>query len=766
MSNIYFIGNTHFDPVWMWKWDEAMSSIIATFKSAIARMKEYPDFRYSFTTPPVFEWIKKTDPELFEEIKEYVKKGQWEISEGWWLQPDCYSASGESYVRQGLYGQRWLKENFGTYSETVFNIDSFGHPPTFPQILKKQGIKYYAFCRPESWHITLPHYFTWQSKDGSTVTAARDDNIFREATFNIDRLRDEPGNFMAVYGVTDHGGAPTIRDIEEINKCEFAKCATVKDFFTSITPTETVTKELLTGDFGNYVNYVEIKSNNRKAEYAALFAERASILAGDYDREAITKCWEDIMFNQFHDILGGTSIKDAYFDARNLHGRAIQSASEIMHYNLQKLDNKIAMPGKNPDNPWNIVVWNLQTFDYEGYIEAEVQWMHEFLWYMKGIKLEDSEGNTYDCQIILEKSVCPGFRSRFLFKAKIPAMGYKAFRVIKTEEDIVKGTKDDLFVHETKRYKFTFDKENGNIISVFDKVQNKDIAGKMLAPACFIDDGETWAFNIEEYGEKCEPFVLTEAKLTECGIHRTTVRMTYKFRESKLAMYYTFYEDEGYFDLKYRVNFGEKHLVMKLLTDAGVSEHRVSVPMGDMLRGETRADVPMGEWLETDNVSYIADSIFAYNMIDSELGFTVLRSPIYGDLRRMPIDLEEDYDIHAQGVTEGRMRIVFDGRLPIELLATEFNAPPVIKCESNHGGTMPSSCGNMTVLDGDIVITALKLHEDSDSIVLRGYEPRGKAQSVSFTLFGENYAFEAEPYEMFTLKLCGGNATKMNMLEE
>ena len=765
MGKIYFIGNTHFDPVWMWCWDEAMSSITATFRSAIQRMKDYPDFRYSFATPPVFEWIKKTDPELFEEIKEYVKKGQWELAEGWWLQPDCYSAQGESYVRQGLYGQRWLTENFGERSVTVFNADSFGHPPTFPQILQKSGIKYYVFSRPEGKHIDLPHYFTWESKDGSTVTAARDDMMFREASFTIDRLKDDTDHHLTVYGVTDHGGAPTIRDINEIEKCDYAQCATVKDFFESVTAKETVTKELLTGDFGPYVNHIEIKKNNRKAEYAALFAERASILAGSYDKAAITKVWEDIMFNQFHDILGGACIKDAYFDARNLHGRAIQSATEIMHYNLQKLDNRIAMPGKNPDNPWNIVVWNLNTFDFDGYVEAEVQWMSEFLWYMKGIKLEDAEGNTYGCQIILEKSVCPGFRSRFLFKAQVPAMGYKAFRVIKTEEDIVKGTKDDLFVHETERYKFVFDREGGNLASVTDKKSGAELAKNILRPACFIDDGETWAFNITEYGEECEPFTLVETKLTECGIHRTTIRMTYKFRESKLWMYYTFYEDTGYVDVRYRVNFNEKHLVLKLVSDIGKNGHVASIPYGVMERGEKSADMPMGEWLKTDNIAFIADSIFAYNMIGGRLGLTVLRAPIYGDLRRMPIDLEEDYDIHAQGITEGRLRVVFDGHMPVEYMATEFNAPNIIKCESNHGGEMPSCGGNFT-LDGDVSITAVKLSEDDASVIVRGVELWGKAGRVSLTLCGESYTFEAEPYEIFTLKLANGKAVKVNMLEE
>ncbi len=104
MKKVYMIGNTHFDPVWLWKWDEAMFSITATFRSALERMREYPEFKYSFATPPVFEWIKKTNPEMFEEIKQRVEEGRWDLGKGWWVQPDCYTPSGESLVRQGLYG--------------------------------------------------------------------------------------------------------------------------------------------------------------------------------------------------------------------------------------------------------------------------------------------------------------------------------------------------------------------------------------------------------------------------------------------------------------------------------------------------------------------------------------------------------------------------------------------------------------------------------------------------------------------------------------
>lgn len=173
------VGNTHFDPVWLWKWDEAIATVRSTFRSALNRMKEDENFIYSFSTPPVFEWIKNTDPKLFEEIKERIKEGRWEINEGWWVQADCYGASGESYVRQGLYGQKHLLENFGKMSDCVFNIDSFGHCPSLPKILKKSHIESYCFVRPEKHHISLKHpYFNMEGIDKTTIPTYRAEEAY------------------------------------------------------------------------------------------------------------------------------------------------------------------------------------------------------------------------------------------------------------------------------------------------------------------------------------------------------------------------------------------------------------------------------------------------------------------------------------------------------------------------------------------------------------------------------------------------------------
>jgi len=767
MKKLYMIGNTHFDPVWLWKWDEAMSSITSTFRSALQRMEEYPEFKYSFTTPPVFEWIKKTNPEMFEEIRKRVIEGRWELAEGWWVQPDCYTPSGEGLVRQGLYGQRYLKENFGKYSEIVFNIDSFGHPPMLPQILSKSGIKYYVFCRPEGRHIELKEpLFNWVSKDGSSVLTYRDDAPYKDNTAeSIDDAEKLPYDSMLVYGVTDHGGAPTIKSIEEIKEKDNATFSSVQGFFDGRKTEYTIDKELITGDFGVYANNSEEKALNRIAEYAVLNAEKASVIANNYDAEVLRKCWQDILFNQFHDILGGASIKEAYFDARNLYGRAISTANEIMHYNLLKVTNDIDMPGKNPDNAWNIVVWNLNAAEYDGYIEAEVQWAHEFPWYDKGIVLEDSNGNKYECQIIRERSVIPGFRTRFLFKATIPSVGYKAFKVIQTGEETVCKEFGDLNNFETERYVFNLT-SNGEIESVCDKIKGNRIQGRLLNPVCVIDDGDTWAFNITEYGKKLEGFELQKLELVETGYLRNTVKATYSFRTSKLEMYYSFYEKESYIDVRYRVNWNEKHIALKFVSDVNTNEHNVSVPYGSIQRAEAKADAPMGEWIKTDDIIFATNHIFAYTMINKELGFTVLRSPIYGDLRMGEIDLDTDYEIMQQGITEGKIRVCFDENDNTSSFSAELNNPPIVMCEANHAGSLNACDSFMSTDSKNIMFTVLKKSEDNNGMVVRGVECTGNAQKVELKLMGVIHEIEVGPYEIFTVLIDGVNIKKVNMLED
>ena len=135
-KKVHLIGNAHIDPVWLWRWQAGYAEIKATFRSALDRMKEFPDFIFTSACAAYYKWVEENAPEMFEEIKQRITEGRWVIVGGWWLQPDCNIPSGESFVRQGLYSQRYFNEKFGIMAKTGYNVDSFGHNGMLPQILK------------------------------------------------------------------------------------------------------------------------------------------------------------------------------------------------------------------------------------------------------------------------------------------------------------------------------------------------------------------------------------------------------------------------------------------------------------------------------------------------------------------------------------------------------------------------------------------------------------------------------------------------------
>lgn len=767
MNTLFCVGNTHFDPVWLWRWEEAMASILSTFRSALDRMDEDPEFHYSFSTPPVFEWVKRVDPALWERIRQRMLEGRWEAAEGWWLQPDCYSGQGESYIRQGLLGQRWLKENLGFYAKTVFNIDSFGHPNTLPQLLKKSGVSNYVTCRPEPKFVELPSpRFIWQGTDGSWVEAYRSVDPYSKALAGqLEEMSAADENRMVVFGVTNHGGAPVKRDLETIRERENARCATIEEFFAATPASNVVTQELLTGDFGPYANHIPVKADNRDAEFALLNAEAVSVLTGEDHRETLKKAWQDVCFNQFHDILGGACIREAYRDTAQQVGRATANAEEITRFGLQKLTNRLQMPGKNGENAWNVVLWNLNGADWKGLCEAEVQWLHEFPAYTGQILLEDADGNRVRCQSIPAKAVIAGFRTRFVFPAEIPAMGCRAYKVIQTGEPFTDTVQRPTERIDSERFCFEFD-ERGLLRSVREKKSGKLLLSDVCLPRALADEGDTWAFNIDAFGPVLEPFTGGAPELLEDGPVRTVLSTKLRFRDSLLELRWVIPADADWFEVRYRVNWNETHTALKLTLPVEDPAHTAAVPAGKVRRGEAAAERPLGGWLQTAGPAVAADRIFCYSMAGGELGLTVLRSGVFGDLRLEELWEHAGYDYTGQGVHEGTIRLWPAGTDRPEEKTAAFLNPPRLVIEANHSGSRPEQTGALRLEAENAVVTALKPWEDGEGVVVRLLETGGIRQPVRLTFRGERYETELLPAEVATLLLRNGKAEKVNLLED
>jgi alpha-mannosidase len=107
---VYLVGHAHLDPVWLWPWQEGYQDARATFRSALDRMNEYPDFVFTCDQIVLLSWVEESDPELFAEIAARVAEGRWVHAGGWWVEPDCNMPGGESSVRHGLWSAIWRGE--------------------------------------------------------------------------------------------------------------------------------------------------------------------------------------------------------------------------------------------------------------------------------------------------------------------------------------------------------------------------------------------------------------------------------------------------------------------------------------------------------------------------------------------------------------------------------------------------------------------------------------------------------------------------------
>ena len=766
MNTLYMVGNTHFDPVWLWTWDEAMASIRSTFRSALERMKEDPDFIYSFCTPAVFEWIEQVDPDMMGEIRARVKEGRWDIeAEGWWLQPDCNLPGGESLIRQALYGQRYLQRTFGRRANTVFNIDSFGHSAMIPQIMRKSGLSYYVFSRPTSQEMELEdNLFDWRSPDGSAVMAYRSGSNDAAGSYPQDvadtirrwseLLPKMDRDAMQIYGVSDHGGAPTrqaIRDIRQAMEREDTirvRFSSTGAFFAAQKDRKrpTVAGELPMRYYGAFSNHTETKRNNRRTEYALNHAEHASLMAGwlcgrAYPREKLYQCWKDLMFNQFHDILGGTCVPDAFTDIRNLHGRAMQNAGEEKHFALQTICRRIRTLGDNKDSVWNVCLFNLNGTPFRGVVEAEVQWAWEFPWYSGGIELEDENGNTLMAQVVTEKSAIPGFRTRFAFEAEVPAMGWHMYAVRKTNLPTERDYADEGL-------------ESPFLLRVFE------------------DAGDVWCFNtMDGYGKALEEPVLTERRVAEKGPVLTRIRQTWKFRDSLIEEYITAYANDSRIDYSWRVNWNERHKVLKLIPKgAAPRQVTAAIPCGSIVRPADGHEYTVGEWMRwgegKNGTTLLLDGVSAYDT-DGGIRLTLLRSPMFGDLRMGPLNEREVRQYMEQGMHEGRISVISQAVPDSEAasLAAHWNGAPAVVCEANHPGDLPARFSSLTI-EGNAVLSAMKRAEEGDCAVLRLVEMNGRAETTRMELNGVRAELTFVPHEIKTILINPeGNVRETDLLE-
>ena len=163
------VGHTHIDVAYLWTLAQTREKTARSFSTVLKLMREYPEYIFMSSQPQLYQFLKEDHPELYEKVKERIDEGRWEG--GMWVEADCNLSSGESLVRQLLFGTRFFEREFGIKNEVLWLPDVFGYSAAMPQILKKSDIQYFMTTKI-SWNQfnKLPYdTFMWKGIDGTEI---------------------------------------------------------------------------------------------------------------------------------------------------------------------------------------------------------------------------------------------------------------------------------------------------------------------------------------------------------------------------------------------------------------------------------------------------------------------------------------------------------------------------------------------------------------------------------------------------------------------
>ncbi|NLD71154.1 MAG: alpha-mannosidase [Chloroflexi bacterium] len=353
---LYGFGHAHIDVAWLWPLEETEHKCVRTFATQMALAEEYPEYRFLQSEPHVY-WMMQTHyPEMYARVKEAVDKGIFVPEGGMWVEADTNISSGESLIRQFLFGKRFFREEFGVDNEILWLPDVFGYSGALPQIMRGCGVPYFATAKIFwAYHGGQPfpyNTFTWEGIDGSEVKVhlMNDYNSRTDTATLIERWngrvqKDGIATRLLPFGFGDGGGGATRNHLEFVRRAADLEgvpkvvIASPLDYFKDQEergwPAERFVGELyFQAHRGTYTSQARTKRGNRKSEFALreaeMWATAAGALAGfAIPQEALFAAWRDVLLNQFHDIIPGSSIHRVYEEAEEAYARVIDSAGQV-----------------------------------------------------------------------------------------------------------------------------------------------------------------------------------------------------------------------------------------------------------------------------------------------------------------------------------------------------------------------------------------------------------------------------------------------------
>jgi alpha-mannosidase len=804
---LYMIGNAHIDIPWLWPWSEAMAVGLSTFRAALDRMNEFPDFKFTASSAQLYEWAASADPNMIAEIRRRVAEGRWDVVGGWWVEPDVNIPNGESLVRHGLYSQRLFQQLVGRTARVGYNPDSFGHPGTLPQILKLQELRGYVFMRPAANEKQLPaDVFWWQGADGTRVLTYRIPYSYGiEGDINdrlhdfVTKLQEPTRDMMLFYGAGDHGGGPakaTLHAILDAQKQPGAPkilFSTPDSYFDDIAKGKdfpVVDDDLQHHSVGCYTAMSEIKKDNRTAEAALMTAEKmaelANVLVGlPYPKSDFAASWKKVLLMQFHDSMAGTALPEQYIVSHNAYGFAKEVANQAIYRAAEKISWQI--PSADPDSEY-LVVFNPHAWGANLKVQYDLSWGSDNGEGTKNdSRLEDEHGNAIPHQWTAGQTVV-GDRKGLAFQAPLPAFGYRQFRLRKiapsaAPASTVQATEKGL---ENEHLRVTF--ADDGTISIYDKDAGAEVfrgnAGG--ARGVVLDDhSDTWSHDVRAYTQEIGAFGSASFRVLENGPVRATVRVRTSYGASLMTTDWTLYAGAHTLAAGISLDWHEHQKILKFSYPVDVENPvpTYEIAYGFKVRKANGAEDPGQRWIDVSGerngkaygLTVLNDAKYGYSVQDNDLRVSIVRGAVYAQHRPRQLDPNGEYIWQDQGIQTFRMVLVpHSGAWQdagIVHMAEELTAPVPVLYQGIHKGARPQAASFLSVDVPDVVVSDVKQAEDGNDLIIRCYETAGHATKATLDLglVHRHWTGEFHPLEIKTLRVpltAAGEIRENNALEQ
>lgn len=772
------IGHTHIDVAWLWRLTHTREKSARSFSTVLRLMEQFPEYMFLQTQPQLYDYIKTDYPDIYAAIRTRIAEGRWEAGGAMWLEADCNLISGESLVRQILYGTRFFEQEFGTPCTYLWLPDVFGYSWALPQVMKLSGLDTFMTTKI-SWnkYNRMPHdTFTWRGIDGSEVlahfiTTPEPDAHGWFYTYNGQLLastvagawkgyQDKRLNreLLISYGYGDGGGGVNRemlemrRRLDQMPGLPRVVTGRADEYFSRLKENVQQSTEYVhtwDGELyleyhrGTYTSQSYNKRMNRKLELAYRETEwlgvwASATLMGNENlqpwREQLSDGWKIILRNQFHDIIPGSSIREVYEDCRVEYAEASAIVESVWgdaasHLVKTEIDA--------------LVVFNSAAWNRAGIVRLRsVSDSHGMFETGTGETLVETSSARIGNYTDSTGCALPAQRvggETWVQVANVPSLGMDTITVHGTANlalaDSPFAVADGKL--STPFYELEWNSQ-GQLTRIFDVHARREVltAGARGNVLQVFEDkplgNDAWDIDLFYQEKMREITELASVETISVGPIAAIVRFSWTFVESKIEQDLIVYTASQRIDFVTRMDWQERQQLLKVAfpIDVRATEATFDIQFGNVKRpthwntswDQARFETVGHQWADLSESDYgvalANDCKYGYDVKDNVLRLSLLKSAVYPDPEADRGQHEFTYALipHSGGWSEGG----------IVQEAWDLNSP----LRAEVGQYVGRQGSLFTLSSSRVMVDAVKPAEDDNRILLRLHEFAGGREVI------------------------------------